>query len=677
MAQFITGAGFAGTIGGAVTVYGTAERQTITVADVKGTVTFDPSFNRGGDTIVFTKPASSYVIAQSGSTVILTTNDNQVIVPVGTTAITLQFADGDRSLIYSGSFKLGDQIVNSTSASITALGSTKSALSLDTSTQAARLVLNQETVSVGGNVTVYGTLGSEAVSIAGGGQITFDPSFNKGGDTISLAKSASNYTAQRSGSSVLLKSSDNTISIPVGTVGATVDFAGDKKTVIFADGAFKVGSEISTATASKLSTSPRIFSFQKIVSDPVQNAFLNWEALSVADINGDKKLDVVMANGAGGLFTALKPTDPPTTILLNDGSNRLTKLDTSSLKPTGWVNDWVIFTAPDGGNPYVLGIDHSRESGPNNSFEAKMKMPIYRIENGKVVDYTDLVKNNIEDWRHAANQIGDLNKDGIIDFVVANSNMDQGFTVYYGDKRDLFIKQDFDKYTYWNSPNSVGITGAIAMLDIGGDGDLDFITLPYIKAYGEHRNAEMFIYENGALSSVKTFLAKAPEIADNNGYSFTAVADLNGDGLADIAAVLEVSGASKNMIAIMLQNKSGSFDVTYFPTSEFQGHADSKIQLYDMDGDGDLDLYYGGSLKNTVSDLSRNLFLNDGNGRFELSEVKNQSIFKDVTWQGYARTFIADFNKDGLGDILVLQESFVSNVQTVTPMVFLNSGYFI
>jgi hypothetical protein len=96
-----------------------------------------------------------------------------------------------------------------------------------------------------------------------------------------------------------------------------------------------------------------------------------------------------------------------------------------------------------------------------------------------------------------------------------------------------------------------------------------------------------------------------------------------------------------------------------------------------MDGDGDLDLYYGGSLKNTVSDLSRNLFLNDGNGRFELSEVKNQSIFKDVTWQGYARTFIADFNKDGLGDILVLQESFVSNVQTVTPMVFLNSGYFI
>ncbi|MFM8500313.1 MAG: hypothetical protein ACKOAN_10030, partial [Chakrabartia sp.] len=58
--RLITGAGYTGTIGGNITVYGTPERQTITVADVAGTVTFDPSFNKGGDTIVLAKSASAY-----------------------------------------------------------------------------------------------------------------------------------------------------------------------------------------------------------------------------------------------------------------------------------------------------------------------------------------------------------------------------------------------------------------------------------------------------------------------------------------------------------------------------------------------------------------------------------------------------------------------------------------
>ena len=163
MGRLITGAGYTGTIGGNITVYGTPERQTITVADVAGTVTFDPSFNKGGDTIVLGKSAASYTIAQSGSTVVLSDGDSRIIIPVGTTANAIQFSDGDRALIFDGGVKIGSQTVTTTAATITATGTTKSTLAADAATQAARLVLSEESASVGGNVMVYGTAGVESV----------------------------------------------------------------------------------------------------------------------------------------------------------------------------------------------------------------------------------------------------------------------------------------------------------------------------------------------------------------------------------------------------------------------------------------------------------------------------------------------------------------------------------
>lgn len=68
MGRLITSAGYAGAIGGTISVFGTTEAQTITVADVSGTVTFDASFNKGSDTIILGGAAASYKIAQSGST---------------------------------------------------------------------------------------------------------------------------------------------------------------------------------------------------------------------------------------------------------------------------------------------------------------------------------------------------------------------------------------------------------------------------------------------------------------------------------------------------------------------------------------------------------------------------------------------------------------------------------
>lgn len=256
MGRLITGAGFTGTIGGNITVYGTPERQTITVADVAGTVTFDPSFNKGGDTIVLAKSAASYTIAQSGSTVVLSDGDSRIVIPVGTIANTIQFSDGDRALLFSGGVKIGQQAVTTTAATITATGTTKSTLAADAATQAARLVLSEESVSVGGNVMVYGTAGVESVLVVGKGKITFDPSFNKGGDILSIPYSASEVSAQRAGSAVLLKNENVQLTVPVGTIGATINFSGDTRSLKFADGAFKLGQSSVTADLTPVNQIP-------------------------------------------------------------------------------------------------------------------------------------------------------------------------------------------------------------------------------------------------------------------------------------------------------------------------------------------------------------------------------------------------------------------------------------
>jgi hypothetical protein len=70
------------------------------------------------------------------------------------------------------------------------------------------------------------------------------------------------------------------------------------------------------------------------------------------------------------------------------------------------------------------------------------------------------------------------------------------------------------------------------------------------------------------------------------------------------------------------------------------------------------------------SDLKYNVFYGDSSGRFARNENKSSELFKDVSWEGTARTHMADFNGDGLGDLLVLQQ----NNGLITPIIFINAG---
>ena len=78
------------------------------------------------------------------------------------------------------------------------------------------------------------------------GSAVFDPSFNRGGDTISLNEAASQFSAVRSGSNVQLTGNGIEALIPVGAAGATLSFAGDDdRTLVYDEGldAILIGSQ--------------------------------------------------------------------------------------------------------------------------------------------------------------------------------------------------------------------------------------------------------------------------------------------------------------------------------------------------------------------------------------------------------------------------------------------------
>lgn len=245
--SLVTETGFAGSVGGSGRVVGTTGYQDITLSSRVGNVTFDPSFNAGGDVIHLPGKGEEWTIQRTGSSAKLVSDSTAVTIPIGTVGNWVVFSDGIRTLAYSdGQFKFGSQSFNDTASKITAPAETTSTIKPGTLPDAgARLILSEGAeVSVGGKVQVIGTSsGKETVEMLGG-RLSFDASFNSGGDIIDLPGSSGAWTAVRSGSSMLLAKGTDTASVPIGTVGSEILIDNESRTLIYTSGQFKIGAQV-------------------------------------------------------------------------------------------------------------------------------------------------------------------------------------------------------------------------------------------------------------------------------------------------------------------------------------------------------------------------------------------------------------------------------------------------
>lgn len=127
----------------------------------------------------------------------------------------------------------------------------------------------------------------------------------------------------------------------------------------------------------------------------------------------------------------------------------------------------------------------------------------------------------------------------------------------------------------------------------------------------------------------------------------SAVADINGDGLED----LYLGGAKGQSGSLYIQKSNGSFNkINTTVLNSDRNHEDVGALFFDMDNDGDQDLYVtSGGYEFEENDplLQDRLYMNNGRGNF----TKSNSLPEMLTSTKAVNAL--DFDKDGDQDIIV------------------------
>lgn len=296
--------GWSGSIGGLGSIVGTAGYQDVVV--LSGSVTFDASFNKGGDIIRFGGPPNNFTVSLIGSSARIASEAATAVVPVGVVGAGVAFSDRQLNLIYADrKVQLGGQTVTPTATVITAANDGSSLPSGADQAATAKVFLLSDMlpagmsahVIVGGRATVVGTAANHIVAVDDNtpANLTFDPSFNRGGDTIVLGREASNYSAARLGSSVVLTASDQKLIIPIGTAGMTLRFVDGDRTLVFKNSAFYIGEQAVTSTTA-VALNPSTITLSADQGEPVSSVTLDATGRVIFADDASKTTNVILVN---------------------------------------------------------------------------------------------------------------------------------------------------------------------------------------------------------------------------------------------------------------------------------------------------------------------------------------------------------------------------------------------
>jgi hypothetical protein len=211
--------------------------------------------------------------------------------------------------------------------------------------------------------------------------------------------------------------------------------------------------------------------------------------------------------------------------------------------------------------------------------------------------------------------VGDLNNDGKLDLVVANSSA-AIVTVLLGKGDGGF--QAAVNYPVGRNPSSMVIG------DFNGDGKLD------VAVANQAGNTISVLLGNGDGT-----LQKAVNYQGVSGPVYLVAGDFNGDGYPDLAA----ANSGNSSISVLLNKGDGTFEVA--AASYKVGAGPKAIVAADLNGDGHLDL------ATANSDGTLSILMGKGDGTF-----RPTSSFS-VGSTSLSSIGAGDFNGDGKPDLAV------------------------
>ncbi len=386
-------------------------------------------------------------------------------------------------------------------------------------------------------------------------------------------------------------------------------------------------------------------SFLRAVS--LDSGGLYPNAVAVADLNGDGKLDLVVASCESVGSTSCGNNgfaNGALTVLLGNGDGTFA---TPVPYDSGGANAASVTVADVNGDGKLdlivanYGISGSQGYGSPTGGAVSV---LLGNGDGTFLTAVAYASGGISAQSVA---VADLNGDGKLDIIVAND-----FNTYNnstsGTVGVLLGKGDgaFEKVVTYLS-GEVGATG-VAIADVNGDGRLDLVVSngDCPNTNDAHCAGVLLGNGDGTFQPVITYKTGGGEVTS------VAVADVNGDGTPDLL-VTNWCVFCANTVGVLLGNGDGSFQGP--ATYGSGGYYAWSIAVADVNTDGKPDLLVanqctGSVISCTNSKGAVSVLLNNGNGTFK-------PAVSYYSGGEFARFLVsADVNGDGKPDLLVVNE---------------------
>lgn len=291
-------------------------------------------------------------------------------------------------------------------------------------------------------------------------------------------------------------------------------------------------------------------------------------SVSIVDINGDGKPDLVVVNGGSNTVSVFRST--------------------SSLGIISFAAK-VNFATGSGPNSVVItDIDGDGKSDLAVTNYSSNRVSVFRnTSTSGTVSFATKV-DFITSSGPVSVSVGDIDNDGKPDLSVANDNINTVSVFRNTSTLGTLSFANRVDFPTGSLPRSVKIG------DIDGDGKLDLAVTNY-------NSNTVSVFRNTSTSGTVSFAAKVDFATGFNPYS-VSIGDIDGDGILDLAVV---NGGGNDVSVFRSTSSSGI--VSFAAKVDFiTGFNPYSVSIGDIDGDGKPDLAVANSGSNTVSILQQN-----------------------------------------------------------------------